>query len=59
MRMSADFGVVRMNEDSRITDFEGKTAGGTIQYDFHRSVYYPEKTADRNSRKKSAEEKPV
>lgn len=39
------FGVVQMNEESRIVDFRGKTDGGSVPYSFHRYLCAAQKTA--------------
>ena len=32
------FGLVKTNDDGRITDFEGEADGGDLQYDFLRNL---------------------
>ena len=44
------FGTVRMNEESRIEEFEEKADGGSFAYDFNRNLCSPQKTTDRSDR---------
>ena len=39
------FGVVRMNEDSRIVGIRGETDGIPVEYDLDRYLYRAQKTA--------------
>lgn len=44
------FGILKMNENMRIEDFEEKPMGGKFQHDFHRNLYHPQTSADRSDR---------